>query len=77
MYVFRILNIELELDATLIHLALLDSSDKLIHSRAFRAPPNYMNSEPPLLSPSYSYLESFRYTTPFRHVPETQFKTSV
>ena len=72
---FRILNIEL--DPTLIHLALLDSSDKLIQSCAFRAPPNYMNSEPPFLSPSHSYSESFRYTTPFQCVPETQFVTPI
>ena len=31
MYVFRILNIKLKLNPTLIHLALLDASDKLIH----------------------------------------------
>ena len=53
MYVFRILNIELELDPTLIHLALLDSSDKLIRPHTFCAPLNYMTSEPPLLTPSY------------------------
>ena len=71
MYVFRILNIELKLDLTLIRLTLLDSSNKLIHPCAFRAPPNYTNSEPPLLSPSYSYLESFWYSTLFRRVLET------
>ena len=52
MYVFRILNIKLELNLTLIHLALLDSSDKLIC--AFCAPPNYTTSEPLLLTPRTS-----------------------
>ena len=77
MYVFRILNIELELDPTLIRLALLDSSDKLIQSCAFCTPLNYTNSEPPLLSPLHLYSELFRYTTPFWHVLETWFVTSV
>ena len=77
MYVFHILNIELELDPTLIHLALLDSSNKLICSRAFCALPNYTNSEPPLLSPSRSYSESFWYTILFRRVLETRFVTSI
>ena len=62
---------------TLIRLALLDSSDKLILSCAFRAPPNYTNSEPLLLSPSHSYSESFRYSTLFQRVPATWFVTSV
>ena len=77
MYVFHILNIEHEPDMTLRHLSLLDSSDKLIHPYAFRTPLNYMNTEPPLLSPSHSYSESFQYTTPFQCIPETQFGTSV
>ena len=77
MYVFRILNIELKLNPTLSHLTLLDSSDKLIHPCAFRAPPNYTNSEPLLLSPLHLYSEPFWYTTPFQRVPETRFITSV
>ena len=64
-------------NSTHICLALLDSSDKLIQSCAFRAPPNYTNSEPPLLFPPHLYSESFRYTTPFRRIPETRFVTSI
>ena len=71
----HILNIKLY--PTLIRLTLLDSSDKLILSRTFRALPNYTNSEAPLLSPPHSDSDSFQYTSLFQHIPETQFVTSI